>query len=121
MTDHISRVARAMSAALGEEPDGSNHTWDGSLILGINGPVEYKNWEGYKVAAKAAIAAHKAALEAQGLVIVPVEPTDMQAQEMQRAVYTCSMVPPSLRACTEEHARCLFKAMLAALEGKDAD
>ena len=57
MTDMIEKVARAMSVALGEEPDGSNHTWDGSLILGINGPVEYKNWEGYKAAAKAAIEA----------------------------------------------------------------
>ena len=61
---------------------------------------------------KAAIEAHEAALEAEGLVIVPREPSEA----MQRAVYICSMVPPGM---TEEHARCLYRAMLAALEGKE--
>ena len=52
------------------------------------------------------------ALEAEGLVIVPREPTPA----MQKAIYICSMVPPGM---TVEHARHIWRAMLAALEVKE--
>ncbi len=56
-------------------------------------------WQAFEREAKAAIEAMR-------------EPTD----EMQRAVYICSMVPPGM---TVEHARCLWRAMIGkALEGK---
>ena len=112
MTDKLEMVARAIAVAVDEEPDGPNHTWDGSLLLGINGPAEYKNWEGHKIAAKAAIEAHEKALEAEGLVIVPGEPTEALL-ELMSEVFRIAWWN------ADNNSRCdAWQAMLAVLEGK---
>lgn len=72
--------------------------------------------EGYSEGYKAAIAAHEKALEAEGLVIVPREPTEAmvnKGSEGLDAYYHGSKDAEfhgSITAC--------YKAMLAALEGK---
>ena len=75
MTDMLSVVARAMYAAQ-DESWRVNHPWD---MRGIA--------KTYTDLAKAAIEAHERALEEQGLVIVPQEPSD----EMLRAWVVAKM------------------------------
>jgi len=94
MTDMLSVVARAICLA---------------------GDVPADVREGCKVLcsmclseAKAAIKAHEKALEAQGLVIVPREPTD----KMKMAPRARGQIGPV--GATE-----VWQAMIAALEGKD--
>ena len=60
--------------------------------------------------AKAAIAAYEAALEAQGLVIVPREPTNKMIEELYGRFVS---------ATAHKHRIDGYKAMPAALEGKD--
>jgi len=78
----------------------------------------------YKREAKAAIAAHEAALEEQGLVIVPREPTEAMAaawcklslERIRRAVESDK---PRPGVGMIEGAKESYKAMLAALEEKE--
>ena len=63
--------------------------------------------------AKAAIEAHEKALEAQGLVIVPREPNEA----MIEAGYGRPVFDDEVKA----NMVAIWQAMLAALEGKDAD
>ena len=70
----------------------------------------------YRAKAKAAIAAHLKALEAEGLVIVPREPTVAM-------VKAGDAKPPIMATLSSDCSDGLgvYQAMLAALEVKDAD
>ncbi|KKL67729.1 hypothetical protein LCGC14_2132080 [marine sediment metagenome] len=101
MTDMLSVVARAICKARGHNPN-RRHEEYGQSSHG------YWEWELYDKEAKAAVAAHEKALEAQGLVIVPREPTD----KMKMAPRARGQIGPV--GATE-----VWQAMIAALEGKD--
>jgi len=74
-------------------------------------------WSDYMHEAKAAIEAHEQALEEQGLVIVPREPG---AKMIDAGVGR--LVGWDYNFDSEEHAvENIWQAMLAALEGNDAD
>ncbi len=123
MTDMISVVARAIAKA--DEHYGG---WPYEKRVGEKLASGYSGREILLDEAKAAIEAHEKALEQQGLVIVPREPTQAMvkagaATEGMQAVdgmITFAFVhglklpegepPPLLQA---------WQAMLAALEGKD--
>ncbi len=118
MTDKLVKVARAMAER--NEPG----IWDRP-----EGPPDEFWRDGYLQDAKAAIEAHEEALEAQGLVIVPREPTqdmthlgDPNAEDTYNDFHSTI-----LRACgcpecdksSHEAFRAIWQAMVsAALEGK---
>ena len=77
--------------------------------------------------AKAAIEAHETALEAEGLVIVPREPSrammvaGIDAAPMGRVKYDDGGALGKWVSYDTDQCAEIYKAMLAALEGKDAD
>ncbi len=104
MTDMLSVVARAIGAqhcrALDLDPD----DWGG---LEAGDRLMYRDW------AKAAIKAHEKALEEQGLVIVPREPTEAMALN---ALNKDECLPNANDSTS--YYKDVWQAMLAALEGK---
>ena len=105
MTDRLSIVAQAICNS-NLRPIAGGH---------CDGP-ECSCWPSYVEDAEAAIAAHEKALKAEGLVIVPVEPTI--------AMVKAGDAKPTIMAtlsgdCSDGLG--VWKAMLAALEMKDAD
>ena len=100
MTDKLSEVAQAIALSVTDTKDAD---WEGAE------EALKEDWLG---PAKAAIEAHEKALEAQGLVIVPREPTDemLEADDQKDG-----------RGYASGYYREVWQAMLAALEGKDAD
>ena len=115
MTDKLEKVARAICPKVKPWMDDPDIRQSGVCDCERNvetnyGPGQTACWMTMNDIAKAAIAAHEKALEAEGLVIVPREPT----QEMRRAGAGRPMCGDP-----EEVAHYKYKAMLAALEGKE--
>ena len=99
MTDHIAVVARAIAADDGLDPDELR-------------PDGQPNWKPYCPNAKAAIAA----LEAEGLVIVPVEPSEAMVEAGCTAQ---NAIAPFGGGVDPKFPKASYQAMLAALEGKE--
>ena len=81
----VERVARALCAAAGNNPDGRVRRSDAD-------PQWELVWAWWEDEARTAIEAHKAALADAGLVIVPREPTkamiNMVSDELHKNTYT---------------------------------
>ena len=118
MTDKLTEIAMAICGVRCYRQQAGL----GSCILpnGRNGPCQATETQlilsGKMETAKAAIAAHEAALKAEGLVIVPREPSEAMllagARSIGKTMGTANHI---------ERARSCWQAMLAALEVKDAD
>ena len=106
MTEKLSEVARAIRkkcAEIEHRPEYAPEAMVPDMMLYAD---EY---------ATAAIEAHEKALEAEGLVIVPREPTDAMIEAGGEVLM------PMIKETRSFNQRYIYKAMLAALEGKDAD
>ena len=109
MTDMRGEVARAICRVNGGE-DCRNCDGEIQRFKGVDGrgrKHQRRRPCPYREDAKAAIEAHEKALEAEGLVIVPREPTEAMVHAGRY---------PMTSTVTER-----WQAMIAALEGKDAD
>ena len=115
MTDMLSVVARAICKARGHNPN-RRHEEYGQSSHG------YWEWELYDKEAKAAIAAHENALEAQGLVIVPREPNKEMIYVGDGVSEDAGDIWDPSGGCNHGGPQCgreVWIAMLAALEGKE--
>ena len=107
MTDKLSEVAQAIALSVTDTKDAD---WEGAE------EALKEDWLG---PAKAAIQAHEKALEAEGLVIVPREPTKKMIKAYKRAMES-QRVPTQVYGNCGPSLKCVYRwqAMLAALEGK---
>ena len=104
MTDMQEKVARAIyKRAFDDDP--------------ALGELDSAEWALWSEVGRAAIKAHETALEAQGLVIVPREPSEGSIASGVVFLIDANLDGPD--GVGESDARGCWQAMLAALEGKD--
>lgn len=127
MTEKCKQVAMALCNADGGDAEqifqATDHIMGCPAVAGTCPMCEVEN---YTVLAKAAIEAHEAVLKAEGLVIVPREPTDgmIDAGVGAREKLFVGLPPEKQRTIlvSDHPAGTIYVAMItAALEAQDAD